>query len=266
MRRVVSGVLLAALGFSAIYWLDTPVIMAAFALVCGLLAFEWSRLSEHDSQGHRLPQITLTMAFILALYVWPEYLRWWLLASAVWWLLAFICAVGYTDGQTCSKWQRLLFRAGMPLVISTAWASFVSLHEADKWLLLYVLVVVSLSDIGAYYAGRRFGKTRLCPDLSPGKTRAGLWGGMALALIFSVTTAFFVMPVWLDGAHLVLVSLCVVQVGVVGDLFASLLKRHAGAKDTGALLPGHGGVLDRFDSLLPALPLFYAAMNGWFLA
>lgn len=265
MRRVLTGALIAVLGFGAIYWLETSAIKVLAGLICALLAYEWSRLSERDSPAQVAPQIVLTIVLILALFAWPEILPWWLVAVGVWWLAAFVCVVSYAADEPVGQWRRLLFRAGMPLVISSAWGAFVALHAADKLWLLYVIVIVSLSDIGAYYVGRKFGNKRLCPDLSPGKTRAGLWGGMGLALLFSVGVAASIMPVWIDGVHLVLVSLCVVQVGVVGDLFVSALKRHAKVKDTGALLPGHGGALDRLDSLLPALPLFYAAISGWFL-
>lgn len=265
VRRVVSGVALGALGFAFIQ-LDTVWVSAVSAAVSSWLAYEWVRLVEKDGDkgglGCRLPQIVLPPAVILALYVRPDYVPWLFAAAGVWWLVAFVCTVSFDPDRPCSQWRRLLFRIGPPLCLPALWASFVYLHMSNKWWLLYAVALVSVSDIGAYYAGRRFGGQRLCPDLSPGKTRSGLWGGLAASLVFCVATAYFAAPVWLDGVHLVLVSLCVVQAGVVGDLFVSMLKRYAGVKDSGAVLPGHGGVLDRLDSLLPALPLFFVATTG----
>lgn len=264
MRRVLSGAAVAVVGFALILHLETRWWMALAAAVCVLLAHEWVRMTG-DNPGLRASKIALTLAVILALYEWPGYLPWFLAATGAWWLVAFACTVSYTAGRPCDPLRSFLFRIGPLLVLPALWAAAVHMHMENRWWLLYVIALVSLSDIGAYYVGRRFGDAPLCPDLSPGKTRAGLWGGLGASLVFCAATAFFVAPVWLDGVHLALVSLCAVQVGVVGDLFISMLKRYSGVKDTGAILPGHGGALDRLDSLLPALPLFFVVMSGRFL-
>jgi phosphatidate cytidylyltransferase len=109
------------------------------------------------------------------------------------------------------------------------------------------------ADIGAYFAGRRFGKRKLAPAVSPGKSWEGALGGLACALLVSLTFAYALAVPW--GAPLLLFTVLVAVLSIFGDLFESVLKRTAGVKDSGGLLPGHGGVLDRLDALLPALPL-----------
>jgi phosphatidate cytidylyltransferase len=117
---------------------------------------------------------------------------------------------------------------------------------------MYALLIVWLADSGAYFAGRRFGGAKLAPAVSPGKTWAGLWGGLVVCALLAVGVATWRGLPWLA---LLAVTCVVTLFSVVGDLNESLAKRYAGVKDSGSLIPGHGGVLDRFDSLLAAAPI-----------
>ena len=130
--------------------------------------------------------------------------------------------------------------------------------HASPWLLLYCLALVWVMDTGAYFAGKRFGRTKLAPKISPGKTREGVVGGIAAACSLFVFTALFAK--WPEGTlfTVFLASVIAAPFSVVGDLFESRLKRAAGAKDSSNLLPGHGGVLDRIDGLLATVPMFTA--------
>ena len=263
LQRAVSGAVVAAIFAAVIVFGTGHVVAVLAALLTVALAYEWSRLTEMGAAARQMPQIVLTAALMLAIYTMPRWLPWVLTAAAIWWVLAFVLILGHDQiRRDAAQYMYWTFRIGMPLALSVAWASLVLLHERNYWWLLYCVALVSCSDIGAYYIGRRFGKTPLFAQLSPGKTRAGLWGGIAASLVLCLLVAFTVSRTWVDMAYLILLSVCVVQVGVVGDLFVSLMKRYAGVKDTGALLPGHGGILDRADSLLPSLPLFFAAMYG----
>ena len=126
-----------------------------------------------------------------------------------------------------------------------------------RWMVLWLIVVIAAADTGAYFAGRRFGSKKLLPNVSPGKTWEGVWGGLVLAVLIgqvvvisSGLISLFGMFGWLT------LAVFVVAVSVVGDLFESVVKRISDAKDSGNILPGHGGVLDRIDSLLAAAPLY----------
>lgn len=145
------------------------------------------------------------------------------------------------------------------------WLALYELRLIDPLLLLSAMAVVWLADIGAYFAGRAFGRTKLAPRVSPGKTREGAYGGLALVLLAALAVVQWigdpaVMPLPLASrfglaATLVLLAL-IVALSIVGDLYESLLKRHRGVKDSGTLFPGHGGIFDRVDALVPTMPAF----------
>ena len=135
--------------------------------------------------------------------------------------------------------------------------------EQGGWILLYLLTLVWIADVGAYFSGRKFGKNKLAPGISPGKTWEGVAGGLVfnmvwMLFVYSLTEGWGMSIVWFVG-----IGLATSAISVVGDLFESILKREAGVKDSGKLLPGHGGVLDRIDSVIAAAPVF---VSGLFLA
>ncbi len=188
--------------------------------------------------------------------LWPTV---WLVSSAFWlvalyWLARFPQHTGWH--------QPALVVVGALLLTATVTACL-SLWKVSAWWLLYVFGLVWAADSGAYFAGRAFGKHKLAPSISPGKTREGLAGGLSLAILLMVLVGVFLRH--LQGGQLAVfigLSIVVVLLSVMGDLFESMLKRQAGIKDSGNVLPGHGGVLDRIDSLLSAVPLF-AAGFAW---
>jgi phosphatidate cytidylyltransferase len=143
---------------------------------------------------------------------------------------------------------------GLLLLLAT-WVALIGLQNISPWLLLGVLATVWLADSAAYFSGKRFGRHKLAPEISPGKT----WEGVAGAML-AVTLYGLLLCHYLHYSHWVIVGLwLIVVLSIMGDLFESLLKRQAGVKDSSHLLPGHGGILDRIDGLIPTLPivLFY---------
>ena len=142
-----------------------------------------------------------------------------------------------------------------------AWAALCWLHGSGPagpaWS-LFALFIVWIADSGAYFVGVRFGKHKLAPRISPGKSWEGFAGGLVATLLLALACAPLLGVAWTDLSLLLLLTAVTALVSVAGDLFESLLKRHAGAKDSSQLIPGHGGVLDRLDSLFAALPIFVA--------
>jgi phosphatidate cytidylyltransferase len=128
-------------------------------------------------------------------------------------------------------------------------------HDGAEWL-LYGLMLVWVADSGAYFSGKRFGRNKLAPAISPGKTREGLYGAVAAVCVYSVIAAYYFGLDIKDATYLLLLAVVLTLVSVAGDLYESVLKRERGVKDSGAILPGHGGVLDRIDSVLAAMPVF----------
>lgn len=262
-QRVVTAVVLVPAVMAALFALP-PLGWALTALVVVLIAaLEWARLCALTR--------TATLAFVLAVA---------LAALALLYAPGADSAHGFTDAvvyAVCGagaafwllvapRWLATGWRAsGYPgaaagvIVLLAAWVAIASLQARSPWLVLAAMAVVWIADIAAYFAGRRFGQRKLAPAISPGKTWEGVWGALAAVaayavLLVALTPAAFV-PAGL-AAKLAFVAFLplLAAVSVVGDLFESLLKRQAGVKDSGGLLPGHGGVLDRIDALLAAMP------------
>jgi phosphatidate cytidylyltransferase len=146
-------------------------------------------------------------------------------------------------------------------VLLGAWVAVVALQARSPWLVLAAMAIVWLADTAAYFTGRAFGRRKLAPSISPGKTWEGVWGALAAVAAYALALVPLAGAAGYPGAVTatavvawVLLALALTALAVAGDLFESLLKRHAGVKDSGTLLPGHGGILDRTDALLAAMP------------
>lgn len=256
-QRIITGVILAVIAGSAIYLLPTSTfaIVAMFALV-GIGAWEWGMLT---GAAEGLPQMlaplpAMLVSYLLLLFGWP--LMPVLLVSVIVWSAIVWLLFKYQSGTLLYKDHPYILKSLSLLVLVPAWYALVNLHGTHYAYVFYLISLVALADIGAYFSGKKFGKNKLAPSLSPGKTREGVLGGLILTLIWSVICAVYSMQSVRDVSLFVLFSMLAVMMSVLGDLFVSLIKREAGAKDSGTLLPGHGGVLDRVDSLLAATPVF----------
>ncbi len=263
--RVITALVLLPVVLGAVFGLERgpfALVAGAFFLIGG---WEWSAMMARFSTAARL----LWCLSLALLMLGAEMFRpaWVLNTLPLWWLLALVAVLGYP--RTASHWFRpaVLVPVGWLLLVP-AWMAVVELQDngalglAGPWALLFVLVWVWAADTGAYFAGRAFGRRKLAPAVSPGKTVEGLLGGVALALV--VVAAVFYTG-WLDASlpALMVVALLTVLASVLGDLFESMAKRQRGIKDSGTVLPGHGGMLDRIDSVTAALPVALAGLN-WF--
>jgi phosphatidate cytidylyltransferase len=176
-----------------------------------------------------------------------------LYVAAVWWVAALIWIVAIPTAVNSAT----AAVAGL-FVLIPAWFALVKLHEHGPSVLLFLLLLVVAADVGAYFSGRKFGRNKLAPKVSPGKTWEGVFGGLfGAALVAAVGVSWFGVP----AVPFVALSLIAVIASIVGDLTESLFKRHAGIKDSGSLLPGHGGVLDRVDSVTAAAPVFLIGLE-----
>ena len=246
----------------AIMFFAPPVVFEVLvgAAVVGA-AWEWSGLMTCARRG-RFVFTALVAALVAGVGIWTEvnddafvYL---LIAAAAWWVFAFGWVAWRPAVSTVMPLQAL---SGL-LTLVPAFASIVALHVWDElgpWRVLYLLALVWLADVGAYFAGRAFGRYKLAPRVSPGKTWEGVVGAFAVAgLVVWVGVA---SGISFGGTGVfVALSLAVVAFSIVGDLVESMFKRHQGVKDSGTLLPGHGGLLDRIDSLTAAAPLFVGGL------
>ncbi len=255
-QRVITGIVLIALVLLGVL-IPTPPIFAIFSLIViiTLAGLEWARLVALTELNR-----TLFISGLLAISVlvyWSGELRWFfnVLGVIIWLILLVILAIYEKDTQLYKE-NIWLLRLAAFLVLIPAWSSLITLQQFYPSLLLYLIFLIAIADSAAYFSGRSFGKTKLAPELSPGKTREGVLGGLAAATLWAILGAAFLGLPGSDWLFFIFLSMMVALMSVAGDLFESLLKREAGEKDSGSILPGHGGILDRIDGLLAALPLF----------
>jgi phosphatidate cytidylyltransferase len=175
--------------------------------------------------------------------------------ALAWWVLAFIWTFFFPT--PIAKTVRWL--SGM-LVIVPAYVAIDWLYQISPWTLLFMLLIVWLADIGAYFAGKTFGRVKLAPHISPGKTWEGAIGGLVAVMVL-----IGIESLWLDFpvSSIIPLAIAVAVISVIGDLTVSMFKRTAGVKDSGTLFPGHGGMLDRADAIMAAAPVFALGLQ-WF--
>lgn len=250
-KRLISGIGLAALVAVAVAALPAQG-SAAFLLILALVAaYEWARLAGVASRPGVVGCVAIAAAVCVALWLAPGV---WPLAAAAglcFWALAAGVVLAYPASAPLAR-ARAVVLAGGAVALAGAWAGLVTLRvEFGAAALVWLLAAVAAADSCAYFAGRRFGRRKLAPRLSPGKTWEGLAAGAAAALLCGALGGWWFagpLAVWLGIGAAVFVA------SVLGDLTESMLKRARGVKDSGGLLPGHGGLLDRVDSVLPAAP------------
>jgi len=251
-QRIGTGLLLAALVIVILLRMPPGVAVAAVMVVVAAGAWEWAGFAGLTRQWERIAYAATVMSCIaLAWLVAAPALVVLLWCSAAWWLAAAAWVV-FAPGFG-GRW--FAGAAGFVVLVPAALGlgKLAALAPNGQVLLLFLLVLIAAADIGAYFGGRTFGRHKLAPRVSPNKTWEGFWSGVAAAGGAAVAGG------WLLGKPLlpwVGVCVAVALVSVVGDLFESMLKRQAGLKDSSSLLPGHGGVLDRLDSLSAAGPMF----------
>ena len=233
--------------------------LVAAAIVGG--AWEWGGLMSCE-RGKRIAYTVLVAALVVAVALWTAVdsnaFRYMIALALAWWLFVFGWLAFMPARQPGTAWKGL---CGVLTLVPT-FATLTALHAWDAdgaWRVLYLLALVWLADIGAYFFGRASGKHKLAPRVSPGKTWEGVLGAfIAAGFVIAAGAAFglgFGEP-WQFAA----LSLATVALSIVGDLAESMFKRQQGVKDSGTLLPGHGGLLDRIDSLTSATPLFVGGM------
>lgn len=260
-ERLLTALLLTPLFILSILYLPSDL----FALLVGVFvllgAWEWSGLLGVDRPGVRISYVACVLLLAVPLYLQPGVAPI-LVIGLAWWLFATYRLVAWS-GRSWSVPYRML--SGF-VVLVVAWYAVYSLHHdpGGARLVLIFFVVVWTADIGAYFVGRRWGKRRLAPHISPGKTLEGVFGGLMLVGSMAILLGLVLLNLrgigWLEW---VLLCTATAIASVVGDLFESQLKRMAGVKDSGSLLPGHGGVLDRIDGVTASAPVF--AVGWWWM-
>lgn len=262
-HRILTALVLIPVFLTAVLVPDVIALAVLMAVVVSLASYEWARL-KHASRKFATGYSAITVLLIALVYITDITMIYFLLitAATIFWCAALFIVIGYQNGKKLLPRSVLVFMGlGQMLMLST-WCSLFYLKSfisRDGYILLLLMLIIWAADSCAYFIGRKWGKRRLASHVSPGKTwegtLAGLVGGLGVGVIYGIVSAqgtgYFLF--------IMLTTLLATIFSVIGDLFESIIKRDANVKDSGQLLPGHGGVLDRIDSLIAAGPVFVLA-------
>lgn len=250
--RIITALALLAGFLITLFVLPDPFAAIVFGLLAGVLAWEWAGLMRIEASARYLfAGIVLLSCFVCHDSLESSYSGLWIVSACFWLLLA---PLWLWRGWKISSNDMAGYATGWILIVPT-WAAMVALQDGHPWWLFGVMGLVWIADISAYFAGRAWGRHKLAPSISPGKTWEGVAGAIVGVGIYSVVAAWVAGISPLEKLEWVPVILALTLLSVAGDLFESMIKRQAGAKDSSQLLPGHGGFLDRLDSQTSILPL-----------
>jgi phosphatidate cytidylyltransferase len=253
-QRIITAIILIPITIAILFYLPLQAFCILTSLITLIAAWEWSSLIGLKRLSARVLYLSfLVLAFFISWFIFIPFI---LIGAFIWWLLAILLIVLYPRWN--NWWANNTFWCGLMglIVLIPCWCALNFIRSQGIDTLLFLLVLIWGADSAAYFIGRKWGKTKLAPYVSPGKSVQGVCGAAgASVLITCVSLLIYRVPNSFWG-WVITLSLVTVLFSIVGDLFESMIKRQAGVKDSGRLLPGHGGLLDRIDSLTAAAPIF----------
>ncbi len=259
-QRIITAVLLAPILLTIVIYGNLTWFLILVSVIQAAATYEWLRINQVKTSLALINGIAITALTVYSYFYFTPQLVWWMVLYIVVWSLAMIWLVKHQWGYENST-QQLLIKGLLGVVAVMLFAiSMVKLYtlEHGNWWTLSLFLLIWVADIGAYVSGKTMGKHKLAINISPGKTWEGVIGAQILVAIYAVVISQY-MDISLTKALLMMIPIALFS--VVGDLVASLGKRQAKVKDSSNLLPGHGGFIDRFDSLIAAAPLYYILLS-----
>lgn len=270
--RVITALVLGPFILWSVLAFSHQAIAVELAIILVLAAWEWARMAGLTNQFARIFYalilgLLMTLTSLL-LHVYPDQLKVTLYIVSCWWLFCLLWLV-LTERkglqvQPAFPWPVVVLNLMIGIIVLLgAFVSITGMHQSDTYGAHYIvalLLLIWVADSAAYFSGKSFGKHKLAPHISPGKT----WEGVAGAILATILTSYLLSQLLgMQTANVisfVALSVCTIIISIAGDLFESMFKRKAGIKDSSQMLPGHGGILDRIDSLVAAAPLFYLGL------
>lgn len=255
-QRLLATLVLVPLVLLAIYYAPVWVLAGIVLFLLAICGFEWTKLIPIDS----LPKKVIYVIAVVGMVWLNQYgLNIWLMVSALIWLIVLIAVITFPQSQRLWGYPLLVSLGGL-FFLPLFFSSFVGIYQTRQGnhLIVYVLCLVWAADIGAYLVGKTCGNIKLIPKVSPGKTLEGSLGGVFLGMLVSIIGYYLFKPTIM--IQWFLLALMTILISILGDLLISMLKRRCHLKDSGQIIPGHGGILDRLDSSIAAFPLFYLGL------
>jgi phosphatidate cytidylyltransferase len=285
-QRIITALILAPAAILAIFYLSLINFAAVMLVVMAIGAWEWGPLMGCASKRYRIAFVSITSILIVTLWYFLTLEQLWqapkllieqanivLWLAVAWWLLS--AGLTFLYPRCSAFWSSHRSVRGLFgwLTLVPTWLAFMVLrtseYQVDSYhgaqLLMFLFLMVWSADVGAYFVGKSIGKHKLLPNVSPGKTLEGFLGGVIFACIMVSIAGYFIDWSYEQYCIVIPVTILITTISVLGDLNESMFKRQAGVKDSGTILPGHGGVLDRIDSLTATAPIYalcYAYL-GW---
>jgi phosphatidate cytidylyltransferase len=295
LQRILTALVLIPLIVLAVFYLPSNAYFSYFSVVMAVVvligAWEWTNLVSIDKLWQKALFLVLLLLPMIGATLWTQFLElmatlldwqglkeysgaieWTVFPPVLFWALVMIL-IRQVPGQLLQLQLKTIYKAFIGwFILLAAWMFISRLHTLyQAGMVMYLLILIWSADVFAYFVGKKFGKEKLAPDISPGKTIEGFYGALAAGLVCGIgfnvfLKLFYGANVEYSDLHyvtsfdFVLLSVLTVLTSVYGDLFFSLVKRQKGVKDSGSILPGHGGILDRIDSAIAAIPLFYAGI------
>jgi phosphatidate cytidylyltransferase len=281
IKRILTALVLASLAVLVVYKLPAEYFSLVWGVFILIAAWEWLKLCGDSGVLIKIGFFTALLVTMLGIYLWVDIIdiladlfrypdirkqtgliEWTVVPPVLWWILGMLLIRNAPDELLKMQIKRRYLLLLGYFVLTAAWMSLSRLRMFySEDMVMYFLALIWIADTAAYFAGKKFGKRKLAPEISPGKTVEGMYGALIAAGLFSlVIFGLVVRAQYLFVFDFLFLSLASVLVSIYGDLFFSLLKRRAGVKDSGSILPGHGGLLDRIDALIAAVPLFYGGV------
>ncbi len=264
-QRILTAIPLAAFVCWIIFFQPTSVFFYFVLFIVLISGYEWAKLSGVQATYFRaiFSVVVTIVTWSIAQYA-ADYIDWTIYVSVMWWfsITYYLKFARPKPASSTLKIDKLLVAFLVLPAAAFAMQKTHSIYQGADWL-FYALSLVWVADIGAYFSGKKFGKNKLAPHISPGKTKEGLFGAVVATSLYTLLASYYFDIASEVAVLLVLLSVIVTFISVSGDLYFSFLKREAGLKDSGNILPGHGGMLDRVDSVLAAMPVFIVGFNWW---
>jgi phosphatidate cytidylyltransferase len=280
LKRILTALVLAAVAIAAIFVLPTLYFYLFIAIIVLIAAWEWTGLADTHSTVEKLlflvslivPMLVITfwtqiLEVVSQILEWPEIktysgvLEWLVIGPVLFWVMMMILIRKVPEDLIKIKLQKRYKLFLGWFVLFSAWMFLTKLRAYyGSEAAMYFLALIWIADIAAYFSGKKFGKDKLAPEISPGKTTQGMYGAIISAMVCAgLLSWYYSFPIMI-ATDFGLLSILTVLISIYGDLFFSLIKRQNGVKDSGSILPGHGGVLDRVDSVIAAAPFYYAGV------